>query len=131
MLTAKKLAHIEQQERDLNLQRRDPEVKRKLIDRKDRDIAGRNAKLEKITFEFACLERWKGGAMRNKPASKAAAKIAAKPHGPHELIRRITSGPGLQRSLDGDFHWPGGWGVDHHDVANGQPLPLRLANAGR
>ena len=54
-LAAQMLAHIEQQARDL-------EVKQKLIERKDRDIAWRDAKLEKITFELTRLKRWKYGA---------------------------------------------------------------------
>ena len=56
------LGHIEQQARDLHLQRRDLEVKQKLIERKDRDIAWRDAKIEKITFELTRLKRWKYGA---------------------------------------------------------------------
>ncbi len=54
-LAAQILAHIEQQARDL-------EVKQKLLERKDRDIAWRDAKLEKINFELARLKRWKFGA---------------------------------------------------------------------
>jgi transposase len=61
-LSAQMLEHIEQQARDLDLQRRDLEVKQKLIERKDRDIAWRDAKLEKVTFELARLKRWKYGA---------------------------------------------------------------------
>jgi len=61
-LSAQMLEHIEQQARDLELQRRDLEVKQKLIERKDRDIAWRDAKLEKVTFELARLKRWKYGA---------------------------------------------------------------------
>jgi hypothetical protein len=38
------------------------EAKQKLIERKDRDIAWRDAKLEKINFELARLKRWKFGA---------------------------------------------------------------------
>jgi transposase len=49
------LKHIEQQAREL-------EVKQKLLERKDRDIAWRDAKIEKITFELARLKRWKYGA---------------------------------------------------------------------
>jgi transposase len=49
------LAHIEQQTRDL-------EVKQSLLERKDRDIAWRDAKIEKITFELTRLKRWKYGA---------------------------------------------------------------------
>ena len=61
-LAAQMLDHIEQQARDLALQRRDLEAKQKLIERKDRDIAWRDAKLEKINFELARLKRWKFGA---------------------------------------------------------------------
>ena len=46
----------------LELQTRELEVKQKLIERKDRDIAWRDAKLEKVTFELARLKRWKYGA---------------------------------------------------------------------
>ena len=38
------------------------EVQQKLLQRKDRDIAYRDAKIEKITFELARLKRWKFGA---------------------------------------------------------------------
>ena len=54
-LAAQMLGHIEQQARDL-------EVQQKLLQRKDRDIAWRDAKIEKITFELARLKRWKFGA---------------------------------------------------------------------
>jgi len=54
-LAAQMLGHIEQQARDL-------EVKQKLIERKDRDIAWRDAKIDKITFELTRLKRWKYGA---------------------------------------------------------------------
>ncbi len=54
-LAAQMLGHIEQQARDL-------EVKQKLLERKDRDIAWRDAKIEKITFELTRLKRWKYGA---------------------------------------------------------------------
>jgi transposase len=54
-LAAQMLGHIEQQARDL-------EVKQKLLERKDRDIAYRDAKIEKITFELTRLKRWKYGA---------------------------------------------------------------------
>jgi transposase len=46
----------------IELQTRELEVKQKLIERKDRDIAWRDVKLEKITFELARLKRWKYGA---------------------------------------------------------------------
>ena len=54
-LAAQMLKHIEQQARDL-------EVTQKLIERKDRDIAWRDAKIEKITLELTRLKRWKFGA---------------------------------------------------------------------
>jgi len=54
-LAAQMLGHIEQQARDLERQQ-------KLLQRKDRDIAYRDAKIEKITFELARLKRWKFGA---------------------------------------------------------------------
>ena len=54
-LAARMLGHIEQQARDL-------EAQQKLLQRKDRDIAWRDAKIEKITFELARLKRWKFGA---------------------------------------------------------------------
>ena len=54
-LAAQMLGHIEQQARDLQAQQT-------LIQRKDRDIAWRDAKIEKIIFELARLKRWKFGA---------------------------------------------------------------------
>jgi transposase len=54
-LAAQMLEHIEQQARDLERQQT-------LLQRKDRDIAYRDAKIEKITFELARLKRWKFGA---------------------------------------------------------------------
>jgi transposase len=54
-LAAQMLGHIEQQARELQSQQ-------KLLQRKDRDIAWRDAKIEKITFELARLKRWKYGA---------------------------------------------------------------------
>lgn len=61
-LASQMLDRIEQQAREIDLQRRDLEVKQKLIERKDRDIAWRDAKIEKITFELTRLKRWKYGA---------------------------------------------------------------------
>nr|WP_015586007.1 IS66 family transposase [Comamonas sp. 7D-2]AGJ70657.1 Tra [Comamonas sp. 7D-2] len=61
-LAAQMLERIEQQAQEIDLQRRDLEVKQKLIERKDRDIAWRDAKLEKVNFELARLKRWKFGA---------------------------------------------------------------------
>ena len=54
-LVAQILGHVGQQARDL-------EVQQKLLQRKDRDIAFRDAKIEKITFELTRLKRWKFGA---------------------------------------------------------------------
>ena len=54
-LAAQMLRHIEHQARDL-------ELKQTLIERKDRDIAWRDSKIDKITFELARLKRWKFGA---------------------------------------------------------------------
>lgn len=57
--------HVEQQLalRELALVDRDRELDqaRALLQRKDRDIAWRDAKIEKITFELARLKRWKFG----------------------------------------------------------------------
>jgi transposase len=61
-LAAQMLDRIEQQAREIDLQRRDLQVKQTLIERKDRDIAWRDAKLEKVSFELARLKRWKFGA---------------------------------------------------------------------
>ena len=49
------LEHIEHQANEL-------ERRQQLIERKDRDIAWRDAKLEKVNFELARLKRWKFGA---------------------------------------------------------------------
>jgi hypothetical protein len=54
-LAAQMLEHIEQQARDLERQQT-------LLQRKDSDIAYRDAKIEKITFELTRLKRWKFGA---------------------------------------------------------------------
>jgi transposase len=54
-LAAQMLGHIQQQAHDL-------EVQQELLQRKDRDIAWRDAKIEKITFELTRLKRWKFGA---------------------------------------------------------------------
>ncbi|MDE2299928.1 MAG: IS66 family transposase [Burkholderiales bacterium] len=54
-LAAQMLERIESQVREL-------QVKQQLIERKDRDIAWRDAKLEKVNFELARLKRWKFGA---------------------------------------------------------------------
>ena len=54
-LAAQMLEHIEHQASEL-------ERRQQLIERKDRDIAWRDAKLEKVNFELARLKRWKFGA---------------------------------------------------------------------
>jgi transposase len=54
-LAAQMLEHIERQASELERQQQ-------LIERKDRDIAWRDAKLEKVNFELARLKRWKFGA---------------------------------------------------------------------
>ena len=54
-LAAQMLEHIERQASELQRQQQ-------LIERKDRDIAWRDAKLEKVNFELARLKRWKFGA---------------------------------------------------------------------
>src|SRR3954451_11335432 len=68
-LAAQMLEHIRQQANELQSKGRELqskghelELKQKLIERKERDIAWRDAKLEKITFELARLKRWKYGA---------------------------------------------------------------------
>jgi len=54
-LAAQMLEHIQHQAHELDLTQ-------KQIERKDRDIAWRDAKIEKITFELTRLKRWKFGA---------------------------------------------------------------------
>lgn len=58
--------HAEQQlalrEQALVVRDRELDQARDLLQRKDRDIAWRDAKIEKITFELARLKRWKFGA---------------------------------------------------------------------
>ena len=61
-LAAQMLRHIEHQANELQSKGRELDLKQKLIERKDRDIAWRDAKLEKITFELTRLKRWKFGA---------------------------------------------------------------------
>jgi uncharacterized protein (DUF3084 family) len=68
-LAAQMLEHIQHQANELESKGRELEskgheleLKQKLIERKDRDIAWRDAKLEKITFELTRLKRWKFGA---------------------------------------------------------------------
>ncbi len=62
-LAAQLLEHIQHQADELQSKGPELDLKQKLIERKDRDIAWRDAKLEKITFELARLKRWKFGAM--------------------------------------------------------------------
>jgi transposase len=61
-LAAQMLEHIGQQAKELENKGRELEYKQKLIERKERDIAWRDAKLEKVNFELARLKRWKFGA---------------------------------------------------------------------
>ena len=61
-LAAQLLGHIQRQADELQSKGRELEVKQKLIERKERDIAWRDAKIEKITFELTRLKRWKFGA---------------------------------------------------------------------
>ncbi len=61
-LAAKMLQHIQHQANELQSKGRELDLQQKLIVRKDRDIAWRDAKLEKITFELTRLKRWKFGA---------------------------------------------------------------------
>jgi transposase len=53
---------LQSKSRELQSKSRELDLKRKLIERKDRDIAWRDAKLDKITFELTRLKRWKFGA---------------------------------------------------------------------
>jgi len=61
-LAAQMLEHIDHQALEIQRKGHELEVKQQLIERKDRDIAWRDAKLEKINFELARLKRWKFGA---------------------------------------------------------------------
>ena len=61
-LAAQMLEHIEQQAHEIEQHRGDFEAQQKLIERKDREIAWRDAKLETVNFELARLKRWKFGA---------------------------------------------------------------------
>src|SRR5207245_1274114 len=61
-LAAQMLEHIGQQANELESKGHEIELKQKLLERKDRDIAYRDAKIEKITFELTRLKRWKFGA---------------------------------------------------------------------
>ena len=61
-LAAQMLEHIGHQDSELKRRQQLLEVKQQLIERKDRDIAWRDAKLEKVNFELARLKRWKFGA---------------------------------------------------------------------
>jgi len=61
-LAAQLLEYIERQARELDGKQQDLDAKQKLLQRKDRDIAWRDAKIEKITFELTRLKRWKFGA---------------------------------------------------------------------
>ena len=61
-LAAQMLEHIQQQASELQSKAHELELQQKLLQRKDRDIAYRDAKIEKITFELTRLKRWKFGA---------------------------------------------------------------------
>jgi transposase len=61
-LAAQMLEHIRHQASELQSKGHALEFQQKLLQRKDRDIAFRDAKIEKITFELARLKRWKFGA---------------------------------------------------------------------
>jgi len=61
-LARQMLQHIEQQADELQRQQQLIESKQQLIERKDREIALREARLEKVQFELARLKRWKFGA---------------------------------------------------------------------
>lgn len=69
-LVAQILGHVEQQARDI-------EVKQQLIERKDRDIAWRDAKINKITFELTRLKRWKFGALHQQGARTGLSTLCA------------------------------------------------------
>jgi transposase len=61
-LAAQMLGHIEHQANELEIKGHELERQQKLLARKDRDIAWRDSKIEKITFELTRLKRWKFGA---------------------------------------------------------------------
>jgi transposase len=61
-LAAQMLEHIRHQASELQSRGHELERQQRLLQRKDRDIAWRDAKIEKITFELARLKRWKYGA---------------------------------------------------------------------
>ena len=61
-LAAQMLEHIRHQASELQSKGHELELQQKLLQRKDRDIAYRDAKIEKITFELTRLKRWKFGA---------------------------------------------------------------------
>jgi transposase len=61
-LAAQMLEHIQHQALEIDSKGRELQLKHQLIERKDRDIAWRDAKIEKINFELARLKRWKFGA---------------------------------------------------------------------
>ena len=61
-LAAQMLEHIRHQSHELQSKGHELELQQKLLQRKDRDIAYRDAKIEKITFELTRLKRWKFGA---------------------------------------------------------------------
>jgi transposase len=61
-LAAQMLGHIQHQANELESKGHELELQQRLLARKDRDIAFRDSKIEKITFELTRLKRWKFGA---------------------------------------------------------------------
>src|SRR5206468_5629423 len=61
-LAAQMLEHIQHQAHEIEGRHRELELQQKLLERKDREIAFRDSKIEKITFELTRLKRWKYGA---------------------------------------------------------------------
>ena len=91
-LVAQVLEHIEQQARQIEIEGVELDAKQKLIERKDRDIAWRDAKLEKVGFELARLKRCKPHCPRHSPGRRhrAVARAARRCH-----KRFALSGPVL------------------------------------
>nr|WP_310735044.1 IS66 family transposase [Azohydromonas aeria] len=61
-LAQQMLQHIESQAREMALKDQQLELKDQQIQRQARDIAWRDAKIEKVNFELARLKRWRFGA---------------------------------------------------------------------
>ncbi len=68
----------------------------KLLERKDRDIAWRDAKIEKITFELTRLKRWKFGAKSEAMTAEQRADVPGHAAGgrgrPRGATRRAAGG---------------------------------------